>query len=248
VTSGGRPRAGLDFRLHLVQRAPVFRSVDSQAVADLVNLARERRVSRRESFFLQGDPATDVFVLCAGRLKATQLASAGEQVILRLVGPGETFGALEVGAGGQYSSGAEALEASHALLWGRSDFDAIADRNPVILRNVLRILSERMRSLEQSCRELATVRAAERVAAALVRLAGQMGRPLDGGALVALGREDLAQLTGCTPFTVSRLFADWESRGYLRSRREAVVLLDATGLTRYVAAAPRRAASGSAAE
>jgi CRP-like cAMP-binding protein len=75
-----------------------------------------------------------------------------------------------------------------------------------------------------------------------------MGRPLDGGALVALGREDLAQLTGCTPFTVSRLFADWESRGYLQSRREAVVLLDAAGLTRYVAAAPRRAASGSAAE
>ena len=107
-------------------------------------------MARRESFFLQGDPATDVFVLCAGRLKATQLASAGEQVILRIVGPGEAFGALEVGAGGQYSSGAEALEASHALLWDRPSFDAIAEQNPVILRNVLRILSERMRSLEQS--------------------------------------------------------------------------------------------------
>ena len=169
-----------------------------------MRLARDRRVARRESFFLQGDPATDVFVLCAGRLKATQLASAGEQVILRLVGPGEAFGALEVGAGGQYPSGAEALEASHALLWDRTAFDAIAERNPIILRNVVRILSERMRSLEQSCRELATVRAAVRVASALVRLAGQIGRPVDGGALVALGREDLAQLTGCTPFTVSR--------------------------------------------
>ncbi len=221
----------------------MFRGLESQACADLVRLARDRRVVRRESFFLQGDPATDVFVLCAGRLKATQLASAGEQVILRLVGPGEMFGALEVGAGGQYSSGAEALEASHALLWDRCAFDEMAERNPVILRNVLRILSERMRVLEQSCRELATVRAAARVASALVRLAGQMGRPADGGALVALGREDLAQLTGCTPFTVSRFLADWEALGYVKSRREAVVLVDAPALVRHVDAGPVRPAS-----
>ena len=221
----------------------MFRGLESQACTDLVRLARDRRVVRRESFFLQGDPATDVFVLCAGRLKATQLASAGEQVILRLVGPGEMFGALEVGAGGQYSSGAEALEASHALLWDRCAFDEMAERNPVILRNVLRILSERMRLLEQSCRELATVRAAARVASALVRLAGQMGRPTDGGALVALGREDLAQLTGCTPFTVSRFLADWEALGYVKSRREAVILVDAPALVRHVDAGAARPAS-----
>jgi CRP-like cAMP-binding protein len=240
---GGGPRAGLDFRLHLVQRAPLFRGLDSEACEHAVRHARERRVARRESFFLQGDAAADVFVLCAGRLKATQLASAGEEVILRLIGPGEAFGALDVGAGGQYPSGAQALEASHALLWERESFDEIAERSPVILRNALRIVSERMRSLEQSCRELATVRAATRVANALVRLAGQMGRPVDGGALVALGREDLAQLTGCTPFTVSRFFADWEAGGYIQSRREAVVLLDAAGLVRQVTAEPRQAAS-----
>ena len=242
---GGGPRAGLDFRLHLVQRAPLFRGLDAQACGELVRLARERRVARRESFFFQGDPAQEVFVLCAGRLKTTQLASAGEEVILRLVGPGEAFGAFDVGTGGQYPSGAQALEASHALFWDRTAFDQVAERSPVIVRNALRILSERMRSLEQSCRELATVRAATRVACALVRLAGQMGRPVDGGALVALGREDLAQLTGCTPFTVSRFFADWEARGYIQSRREAVVLLDASGLTRHVSESPRQSASAS---
>jgi CRP-like cAMP-binding protein len=233
-----RLRATLDFRLHLVQRAPLFRGLDTQACAGLVRLARDRRVVRRESFFLQGDPATDVFVLFAGRLKSTQVTSAGDVVILRIVGPGETFGALEIGPGGQYPSGAEALEPSHALLWDRYAFDQIAERHPVILRNVLRILSERMRSLEQSCRELATVRAAVRVASALLRLAGQMGRPADGGALVALGRDDIAQLTGCTPFTVSRFLADWEALGYVKSRREAVVLVDGPALARHVGVAP----------
>jgi CRP-like cAMP-binding protein len=209
---------------------------------DLVRLARDRRVVRRESFFLQGDPASDVFVLCAGRIKTTQTGPSGEQVTLRLVGPGEAFGALDVGAGSLYPSGAEALQASHALIWDRGAFDQMAERHPVILRNVLRIVTERLRSLEQSCRELATVRVSARVSAALARLAVQMGQASDGGVLVALGREDIAQMTGTTPFTVSRLLADWESRGYLRSKREAVLLIDGPGLTRHVVADSRRSA------
>jgi CRP-like cAMP-binding protein len=238
--SGGAPRPALDFRLQLVQRAPIFRGLDAPALGDLVRLARDRRVVRRESFFLQGDAADDVFVLCAGRIKVTRVAQAGEQVILRLVSPGEAFGALDLSAGGQYPGGAEALESSHALVWDRCAFEAIAERNPVVLRNVSRILSERMRSLEQTLLEVATVRTADRVASALLRLAAQVGRPVEGGVTVALGREDLAQLTGCTPFTVSRLLADWEECGYVLSRREAVVLLDGPALAEHVAASSRR--------
>jgi CRP-like cAMP-binding protein len=222
-----------------VQRAPLFRGLGAGPLAALVGLARDRRVVRRESFFLQGDDALDVFVLCAGRVKATQAAAAGEQVILRLISPGEAFGALGFGAGGQYAGGAEALEPSHALLWDRGAFEEIAEQNPVILRNVVRILSERMRALELSLREIATVRTAERVAAALLRLANQVGRQVDGGVSVALGREDLAQLTGCTPFTVSRLLADWEERGYVRSRREVVVLVDGPALAEHAASGSR---------
>lgn len=237
--SGGGPRPGLDFRLQLVQRAPVFRGLDAAALADLLRLARDRRVVRRESFFLQGDGATDVFVLCAGRIKVTRVAPAGEQVILRLVSPGEAFGALGLGAGGQHPSGAEALESSHALLWDRCAFEGIAERHPVVLRNVLRIVSERMRDLEQTLLEVATVRTSERVASALLRLASQVGRPVEGGVSVSLGREDLAQLTGCTPFTVSRLLADWEEAGYVWSRREAVVLIDGPGLAEHAALGSR---------
>ena len=234
--SGGGRAAGLDFRLHLVQRAPVFRGLDPDSCREFVRLARDRRIVRRESFFLQGDPASDVFVLCAGRLKMTAVVPAGDEMLLRLVVPGEAFGSLDVASGGVYPAAAEALEPSHALLWDRCAFETIAERQPVLLRNVIRILSERMRVLEQANRDLATVRVPQRVAAALARLAVQIGRPTENGAVIALGREDLGQMTGTTAFTVSRLLADWEERGYVESRREAVVVVDAPGLARHVAA------------
>jgi CRP-like cAMP-binding protein len=236
-------RTGLDFRLHLVQRAPLFRGLDAECCGELVRLARDVRVARRERFFDQGDPACEVLVLCAGRVKLTHAAEGREQVILRVIVPGEVFGAIDVVDGGAYPLGAQALEASHALVWNRCVLDALAARQPILLRNVVRILGERLRSLEQSWRDLATVRVPQRVAGALTRLAVQIGRTGDGGTVVALGREDLAQMTGTTPFTVSRLLSEWEARGYVQSRREAVVVLDATGLARHAVAEPRGAAT-----
>lgn len=194
-----------------------------------MRLSLERRVVRRESFYLQGDRACDVLVLCAGRLKMTQLGPDGEQSILRLTGPGEAFGALDP-ADGTYSTGAEALEPSHALIWDRAALDVMTERYPVLLRNELRIVSERMRALEQRCRELLSERVPHRVAHTLVRLVGEIGRPADGGALVALSREELAQMAGTTLFTVSRLLGEWQERGLVTPRREAVCVLDTRGL------------------
>jgi CRP-like cAMP-binding protein len=238
--------AGLDFRLHFVERAPLFRGLESAACAELVRLARERRVTRKECFFLQGDPAEDVMVLCAGRLKMTQLAVGGEQVILRLMGPGEAFGALDVAAGGTYPVSAEALEASHALVWDRAAIDAFAGRHPVLLRNAVRIVSERLRSLEQRCAELATQKVPQRVAHALLRLVGQIGQPAPDGVLVSLSRDELAQMTGTTLFTVSRLFGEWEARGMVRPRREGAIVTDVQRLASLTedSRAERRVAQG----
>jgi CRP-like cAMP-binding protein len=76
---------------------------------------------------------------------------------------------------------------------------------PVLQRNALRIVSERLRNLEQRYRELATERVGQRLARAILRLVGQIGRPSEGRVLVSLTRDESAQPTGTTQFTVSRL-------------------------------------------
>jgi CRP-like cAMP-binding protein len=53
-----------------------------------------------------------------------------------------------------------------------------------------------------------------------------IGRPVDSGIEVGLSREELAQMTGTTLFTVSRLISLWETRGIVKARREAVVVSD----------------------
>jgi len=183
-------------------------------------------VVRKECFFLQGDPAEDVMLLCSGRVKMSQVGADGDRTILRLAGPGEAFGSLDVAPGATYPASAEALEPSHALLWDRRALDGFVERHPVLLRNVIRIVAERMRSLEQRCCELSSQRVPQRVAGTLLRLLGQVGRSADGGVLIGLSREELAEMTGTTLFSVSRLLGEWEAQRLVKPRREGVIVTD----------------------
>ena len=224
------PRPATDFRLYYVEQAPLFRGLSRAQCSQIVAFAREQRVGRKQCFFVEGEPAEEVCVLGSGRVKITQLTAMGHQIILRLTGPGEVFGGLGVVSGAFHSSTAEALEPSHALVWPRRGLEELAEHIPALQRNALRIVSERLRHLEQRYSELATERVGQRLARALLRLVGQIGRPSQGSVLVSLTRDELAQLTGTTQFTVSRLLCEWESRGLVTPRREGVLIDDGPGL------------------
>ena len=92
------------------------------------------------------------------------------------------------------------------------------------------ILDEHLRELEDRFREVATDKVGARVALQLLRLLKTIGRPVEGGVEVGLSREELAQMTGTTLFTVSRLLSAWEARGVVRPLREAVAICDIPSL------------------
>jgi CRP/FNR family transcriptional regulator, nitrogen oxide reductase regulator len=45
-----------------------------------------------------------------------------------------------------------------------------------------------------------------------------------------LSREELAQMTGTTLFTISRLLSKWGEEGFVLPKREAVVVVDSSRL------------------
>jgi len=227
MSGSGRP----DFRLLFVERAPLFRGLPPEVHHELLDSARESRVLRKSCFVVEGEPANEVFLLCAGRVKVTRLAANGLQIILRLTGPGEVFGGLGATTGTTYTASAEALEPSHVLAWEVRVIDAMAERHPALLQNTIRILEGLLGAIETRYRELATERVPQRLAHALLRLVGHMGRRTEDGVLVSISREELARMTGTTLFTVSRVLGEWEVLGLVRPRREGVVVMnDTSGL------------------
>lgn len=76
-------------------------------------------------------------------------------------------------------------------------------------------------------RELATERVERRIARALCRLSGQLGRKQGDHIHLdfPLSQQDLAEMTGTTVYTVSRTLNEWGRQGILEHGREHIVIL-----------------------
>jgi CRP-like cAMP-binding protein len=73
-------------------------------------------------------------------------------------------------------------------------------------------------------REISTEKVAARLSSQILRLLKQVGKRINGYVEISLSREELAQLTGTTLFTVSRLLCQWELQGKVSARRETVIV------------------------
>jgi CRP-like cAMP-binding protein len=86
--------------------------------------------------------------------------------------------------------------------------------------------------VQERLRELATERVEQRVARTLLRLARQVGRKVEGGVLIdmPLSRQDLAEMTGTTLYTVSRILSQWEQQHLVETGRERILIRQPHGL------------------
>jgi len=210
----------------LLQQVPLF---DGLGGTDLAAVAGSTRCieAHTDHFFFRQDAAADtVYVLNYGRVRLTQ-GHNGHQVLCGIVGPREMFGSVAVLADKSYAVSAQAVRWCQALAWNGQEMADLMAAYPRIAFNALRDLTERVQALEERYHELATERVEQRIAQALVRLAHRVGWNAADGLLidVALSRQDVAELTGTTLYTVSRTFRTWQRSGLVDAGRQRVAIL-----------------------
>ena len=198
---------------------------------EIASYARARTFARDELLFMQGQQVRSILLLQSGSVKLTQLSSSGNEVILWMNGSGDAVGVHSESQACNHSCSARALEQCRAITWEYSRLQSLLAEYPQIRRNINQILSSRLNELEERFREVATEKVAKRLAFTLLRLLKQIGRQSPGGILVSLSREELAQMTGTTLFTISRTLSKWSEEGFVLLRREAVVVCDALRLS-----------------
>jgi CRP/FNR family transcriptional regulator, nitrogen oxide reductase regulator len=118
----------------------------------------------------------------------------------------------------------------YALVWEARLFKSLVESFPIVHQNMIRVAGEHLQELEKRFRELATERVAPRLARQLVRLQEQIGQHVNDSIEIGLSREGLAQMTGTTLFTVSRVLGVWEARGLVNPGYESVTVCDLESL------------------
>ena len=210
--SSGNPNLGE--HLVLMCASALFNGLTQRECVEIVSCGRARSFARDELLFTQGQPVRSMIFLQSGSVKQTQLSASGNEVLLRMSGSGDAVNLhTESAPSCSHSCSARAMEQCKALVWDYTRLQSVLAQYPQIRKNISQILAGRLQELEERFREMATEKAAKRLALALLRLLKQVGKPSEGGTQVFLSREELGQMTGTTLFTISRLLSRcWEGR------------------------------------
>ena len=149
----------------------------------ILSAGTQKALRRGEVLFRGKEAAKALFLVESGRVKLTQLTADGQEVIMRYMAPGEVFAAVALFEQGTYPVTAQATERTRVRAWSRETLRDIVRDHPRFEANVLRIVSAHTREALSRVRELATEPVAQRLARTLLRLAGQVGRREEDGAV-----------------------------------------------------------------
>jgi len=210
----------------LVANLAMFAGFTPAERDELSREARPVRYPKDTAVFDQGADADRFFVLLHGHLRVEKTSPQGQQTVIRYVSAGELFGVAQAMNLKHYPATAVAAVDSIALVWPSSSWSRLLARFPSLVSSALLIVGSRLQDTQAMVMEISNAQVEERIARALLRRAKQAGKKVGDGVEIdfPISRQDVAEMTGTTLHTVSRILSSWEQRGLVEGGRQRIVL------------------------
>jgi CRP-like cAMP-binding protein len=207
---------------------PPFERLSDAEAGDIAEGAVSRLYPAGTTLFEQGADASRFYVLVHGRLRVTQVTASGEQIVVRVVNPGELCGMARAMGRTTYPATTAAAVDSIALAWPMDLWDRMVARFPSFAAIAMQTIGSRLQDAHARIREMATEVVERRVGHTVLRLAQQSGKREPDGIRIdfPISKQDLAEMAGTTLHTVSRILTAWEQAGIVDTGRRKLTLKD----------------------
>lgn len=212
----------------LISELPAFAGLGGTELDSILAAARSSRFGKDTEVFSQAAEAQQFFLLLSGHIRVVRTTPDGEQIIARYINEGELFGIAIAMGQATYPASAVAAIDCVILAWPNSAWPGLQSRSPSFGANAYQTIGARLQDTQARVEELSTQQVEQRIAGAVLRLVTQSGRKTSEGIEIdfPISRQDIAEMTGSTLHTVSRLLSAWEAEGIVRSGRQKVTVID----------------------
>lgn len=212
----------------LLSGLPPFSRLTRGQIREILDLATPKRWDEGDVVFSAGQPADRFFLLLDGTIRVIRTTVHGEQIVPMHIPPGQLFGVAPALGHKAYPATATAAAETLTLCWRSHHWSDFVARYDGFATETWRVIGERMESLMERIEELSTRAVEQRVASVLLQMVNQSGRKTDDGIEITfpITRATIADMTGTTLHTVSRLLSAWEKDGIVLSTRKHIVVTD----------------------
>lgn len=225
-------RQDLPLDRSLISGLATFEGLSAEEQDAVLAEARSGHYPKGSTIFAQEEEAHSFFLLLAGHIRVVRTTPEGEQVIARYIAEGELFGIAPAIGRTTYPANAIAAVDCVALAWPTRLWSDFATKYPPFTTNTYATVGRRLQETQQRVVEMSTEQVEQRVAHTILRLIKQAGRKTPDGIEIdfPITRQDIAEMTGTTLHTVSRLLSAWENEGLVVGGRQKVTVSDPHGL------------------
>lgn len=211
----------------LLTHLPPFLQLERSEIRAILDQAVSRRYDKDTSVFEEGDKAEFFHLLLDGYLRVLRTTESGDQVIILHIASGQLFGFAQAVGRKTYPATAMAASECIVLSWPMRLWSDFTAKYSGFAENTYASIGKRLSEMNSRVVDLSTLQVEQRVAKALLRLVNQSGRKTAAGIEIdfPVSRQDIAEMTGTTLHTVSRLLSAWAKDGIVESGRKRITVV-----------------------
>jgi CRP-like cAMP-binding protein len=220
---------------HLLSDIRLFEGLTTTQLDWISKHAHRRIFNAGMNVMTVEQPGEAVYIILHGTVKI-HIEQGERDVILSVLGSGDLLGEMSLIDSVGRSASAITLENSLMLWMDKTTFNYILDNFPPVARNLVKILSARVRLSDQVIQSLATLDVNGRVARQILAFAERYGHEIADGIQVpiVLTQSDLADLVGASRKRVNQAMVFFKEQGLVSTDANGrFVIHNRDGLARY---------------
>ena len=214
---------------------PLFTDLSRTELERLALGCQLRRLARGETIFRVGEPCEEFHVTVTGQVKLFAISPAGQEKVIELVGPGNSFAEALMFTGKPYIVNAQALTDTLLLTVKKEAVVGEIERDPRFAMRMLAGISRRLHGLVHDVEAYALHSGMQRVIGYLLR--DQAVEDCATGEVVTVSlpvsKATIASRLSLTPEYFSRVLHELEAAGLVRIDKRDVHILDPKRLAAY---------------
>ena len=212
---------------------PLFQEMRPPELQRLAQGSRLREFARGADVFRTGDPCEEFHVTVAGQIKLFAISPAGQEKIIELVGPGNSFAEALMFMQRSYIIHAQALTDTLLLSVSREAVMREIQGDAQFSMRMLAGLSRRLHGLVNDVQAYSLHSGVERVIGYLVRDLPEDGGVAATSVLLPVSKASIASRLSMTPEYFSKVLRELEDQGLIEVDKREIRIPEPQRLTRY---------------
>ena len=214
----------MDDKITHLTTMELFQDLSKEDQEELDRITTMTTVKKGKIFYRPEDTGEVIFILKKGTVQLYRISPEGKKLVIYTLGDGTLFGEMSLLGQRMHNTFAEAITDCTICVMSRNDLERLVLNRPQVALRILEITGNRLRETEEQLEALAFKSIPSRLAALLLRLAG------DGDEVAGLTHQDLAEMIGTYRETTTQTLNDMKARGIVEIGRRRITILDKDAL------------------